>query len=123
EGYITRRLELAGRKFGERPLFSADAIETICQFSQGIPRLVNTLCENSLLLGYGLQMDQIPATVVRGAAADLGLTISLPMGRGAGLPDGQENVHFWPKVSPQEINSTKRPSDTSDSLWPEAKSE
>jgi general secretion pathway protein A len=123
EGYITRRLELAGRKPGERPIFSAEAVETIYQFSQGIPRLVNTLCENSLLLGYGLQMNQIPRTVVRGAAADLRLSTSIPMERSATGADAQEGAQFWPTVSPGDISGTKRQTAHAGSLWPEAKPE
>jgi general secretion pathway protein A len=123
EGYINRRLELAGRKLNERPIFSAEAIDAIYQFSQGIPRLVNTLCENSLLLGYGLRLDQIPTTVVRGVAADLRLSMSLPIGSAAGVSGLQGGIHFWPQVASEEVIGTKSQAADKGSLWPEAKSE
>lgn len=73
EGYIHRRLELAGAKEGQNAIFSREAIETIYSVSKGIPRLVNTLCENSLMLGYGLQLQQITPAVVREVASDFRL--------------------------------------------------
>src|ERR1700722_16719517 len=70
EGYIHRRLELAGAKEQETPVFSRKAIEAIYVFSKGIPRLVNTLCENSLMLGYSLLLKQITPAIVQEVASD-----------------------------------------------------
>jgi general secretion pathway protein A len=69
-GYIQRRLELAGASSKENVIFSREAIEAIYLVSKGIPRLVNTLCENSLMLGFGLQKNQITPAIVREVAAD-----------------------------------------------------
>jgi general secretion pathway protein A len=73
EGYVHRRLELAGADPNEKPIFPREAVEAIYAVSGGIPRLVNTLCENSLMLGYGLQVDQITPAIVREVAADFRL--------------------------------------------------
>jgi len=73
EGYIHRRLELAGASRNENVIFSRGAIEAIYRISKGIPRLVNTLCENCLMLGYGLQLDQITPAMVREVASDFRL--------------------------------------------------
>ena len=54
-------------------LFSDDAIFAVHEFSFGIPRLVNTLCENSLLSGYSRQAKQITPEIVQEVAADLRL--------------------------------------------------
>jgi general secretion pathway protein A len=72
DGYIRRRLELAGAS-ADKDLFSKEAVEAIYFISKGIPRLVNTLCENSLMLGYGLQVRQITPAVVKEVAADFRL--------------------------------------------------
>ena len=69
-GYIHRRLELAG---AQKEIFSAEAIETIYLLSRGIPRLINTICENSLMLAYGLQAAEITPAIVREVAADFHL--------------------------------------------------
>jgi len=73
EGYIHRRLELAGANRNENVIFSRAAIEAIYRISKGIPRLVNTLCENCLMLGYGLQLGQITPAMVREVASDFRL--------------------------------------------------
>lgn len=73
EGYIYRRLELAGAQGGEKTIFSKEAIIEIYLFSKGIPRLINTLCENSLMLGFGMQLPQITPAVVREVASDFRL--------------------------------------------------
>jgi hypothetical protein len=73
EGYIHRRLELAGASRNENAIFSRAAVEAIYAISKGIPRLVNTLCENCLVLGYGLQLGQITPAIVREVASDFRL--------------------------------------------------
>ena len=124
EGYVTRRLELAGRKGSEPPIFSTEAIETVYRISQGIPRLVNTLCENSLLLGYGLQMAQISASVVRGAASDLRLNVqATPADTDAKAPDSRMELKYFHHVAGADISSSKSQSLDEISLWPEAKPE
>jgi general secretion pathway protein A len=72
-GYIRRRLELAGAESHGIKIFSNEAIEAIHKFSSGIPRLVNTLCENSLISGYGRQVKQITVEIVQEIAIDLRL--------------------------------------------------
>ena len=72
-GYIHRRLEVAGASSHGTKIFSEQAIEAIYQFSGGIPRLVNTLCENSLISGYGRQAKQITLEIVQESAMDLRL--------------------------------------------------
>ena len=73
KGYIHRRLELAGANSHATAIFHDHAIGLIRSFSRGIPRLVNTLCENSLLLGFGYRQSQITAEIVQEVAADLHL--------------------------------------------------
>lgn len=71
EGYIRRRLELAGG--GRNEIFTAAAIDAIYRASKGIPRLVNTLCENCLMLGFGLQHERITPDLVEEVVSDFRL--------------------------------------------------
>jgi general secretion pathway protein A len=48
--YINERLRIAGAS-GE-PIFSAKAVETIHVYSLGIPRVINLLCEHSLVNAF-----------------------------------------------------------------------
>jgi general secretion pathway protein A len=67
--YIQCRLRTAGCP--DLKLFSRDAEERIYHFSRGIPRLVNVVCDNALVIGYALGKKRIGADVVTEAAADL----------------------------------------------------
>ncbi|MGB3112520.1 MAG: ATPase, partial [Candidatus Omnitrophota bacterium] len=48
--YIEHRLKIAGAP--DKIVFPPDAISLIYSYSRGIPRLINVLCDKSLLLGY-----------------------------------------------------------------------
>lgn len=92
-GYIRRRLELAGATSHGVTIFSNEAIAAIHHFSCGIPRLANTLCENSLISGYGRQVKQITADIVQEIAADLRLNPgSETFVLESDGPKGQKNV-------------------------------
>ena len=78
-GYIHRRLELAGANSHSASIFPGETIEVIYELSRGIPRVVNNLCENSLISGYGKQIKQITVEIVREVASDLRLDqVALP---------------------------------------------
>ncbi len=72
--YMSRRLKIAGKP-AERQLFSAAAVEAVFRHSRGIPRLVNTICENALLSGYAKQAATITPEIIDGVARDLRLGI------------------------------------------------
>lgn len=92
-GYIRRRLELAGATSHGLTIFSNEAIAAIHHFSCGIPRLANTLCENSLISGYGRQVKKITADIVQEIAADLRLNPgSETFVLESDGPKGQKNV-------------------------------
>ena len=104
EGYIHRRLELAGANGNESAIFSREAIQAIFDISKGIPRLVNTLCENCLVLGYGLQLGQITPSMVREVAADFRLDLDAEAG---GEPDaGSEDCQDLADCVPAQPQST-----------------
>jgi len=67
--YVQARLTAAGA--ADPKLFSRDAEERIFEISTGIPRLVNIVCDNALVIGYALGKKRIGADVVNEAAADL----------------------------------------------------
>jgi general secretion pathway protein A len=73
QGYIRRRLELAGANSHATTIFSDEATVVVHEFSHGIPRLINTLCENSLICGYSRLAKQITPEIVLEVAADLRL--------------------------------------------------
>ncbi len=69
--YISFRWAKAGGKMA--PPFSPEAISQIIQWSQGIPRLVNSLCDNALLMAFGEGSPLVGLNYAREAATNLGL--------------------------------------------------
>ena len=51
--------------------FTPEAQKLIWKYSKGVPRKINILCDNALLIGYGLEMKKITGAVVLKAAQDL----------------------------------------------------
>src|SRR5260370_8469608 len=64
--YIAQRLSLAGA-CGEL-IFSPKTVETIHLYSSGIPRVVNLLCEHSLINAYAEQQRLISPTIIEEVA-------------------------------------------------------
>ncbi|MBI5043921.1 MAG: AAA family ATPase [Nitrospirae bacterium] len=71
EEYIRFRLKIAGCN---SELFSKDALEAIHNYSHGIPRLINTICDNALLEGFLRKKLRIDAGIIKEVVNDLGLT-------------------------------------------------
>ena len=58
--YIKHRLKIAGT---EKKLFSSGAIDKIFQYSCGIPRMINTICDHALMIGYSADLIKIRTSV------------------------------------------------------------
>jgi general secretion pathway protein A len=70
-GYVTQRLRIAGNS-GEE-IFSTEAIEAISRYSQGIPRVINLLCEHALINAFVEQNRLIPERIIQEVARDFDL--------------------------------------------------
>jgi general secretion pathway protein A len=66
---IQQRLNAAGYKGA--PLFTSGAQRLIWEYSGGIPRKINTICDNALLTGYALKRQQLDQSVLKEVIADL----------------------------------------------------
>jgi len=69
EAYIQHRLEIAGGN--GRPTFSSWAIRSIHGYSRGVPRLINAVCDTTLLAGYVEGRDHLGWRQVRRAIREL----------------------------------------------------
>jgi general secretion pathway protein A len=69
--YLAHRWTRAG---GSLPLpFSDEAVTLIAKWSKGIPRIINSICDNSLLLGFSDSKRTIQTTEIMDAVTDLDL--------------------------------------------------
>jgi len=66
-GYIRHRCEKAGGNVG---LFTGNACQQVFEATGGVPRLINLLCDTTLVYGYAEQRETIDAGLVSDVARD-----------------------------------------------------
>ena len=67
--YIEHRLSIAGRK--ARDLIKDDAFDTIYRYTGGVPRLINTLCDTTLLCAFAEDASVITSREIKAAVEEL----------------------------------------------------
>ena len=82
--YINFRLRAAGCE--NTDLFHPNAVDQIAVYSKGIPRLINVICDNALLIAYASSQKNVSPNVIGEVARDLRLTA------GNQLTEKQTNV-------------------------------
>lgn len=75
--YIAHRLKVAGAKRG---IFSVGACAKIHAIAEGIPRLINSICDCALLTGYAKNRHIVDSSLIRECQLDL----RIPIGTAAG---------------------------------------
>jgi general secretion pathway protein A len=68
KAYIERRLAVAG---ATEPLFTPQAIKAVYRHSQGIPRVINTICDGALLFGFRDDTREIGPRTIQAVMQDL----------------------------------------------------
>ncbi len=66
--YVRHRLRVAG---ATSDIFNRFALEEIYRLSDGVPRVINVICDRALLGGYSLDRHRVTAPLVRSAAAEV----------------------------------------------------
>jgi len=66
--YVRHRLQVAGRPTCP---FDAEALATIAELSQGMPRQINQICDLALLIGFADKLREVSGLDVEAAAAEL----------------------------------------------------
>jgi general secretion pathway protein A len=67
--YIKHRMEVA--QYKGPMLFSPEAQQLIWKISQGVPRKINILCDNALLIGFRVRHRKIEPALIQKAVNDL----------------------------------------------------
>jgi len=72
--YINHRLKVASYEYNGNPAvkFTEEALEAIYLRSQGTPRLINVLCDRSLLAGFAAEAREITKQMVINSAREIG---------------------------------------------------
>jgi general secretion pathway protein A len=95
--YIRTRLRMAGA--GDAGIFTDEALSRIAAYSGGIPRIVNTVCDHCLVIGYADQTRRVDPGIVDQAIGYLGGSIrSAPARRRPPPPPAIRRVRARPPV-------------------------
>ncbi len=89
KGYIERRLQLAGSPHPSA-LFPPETIAAVYQHSQGLPRLINMICENALIAAYARQIPSVSPDIIDDIATDFRLGVHTPEVERKKTPDALE---------------------------------
>ncbi len=68
-GYIQHRLEVAGG--GDRQIFAEDTYPELFRYTGGVPRLINTLCDTSMMAAYAANRDVVTTNDIKEAVEEL----------------------------------------------------
>lgn len=86
--YVLERLRIGGANNAGEAIFSLKALETIHMFSLGIPRVINLLCEHSLINAYAQKKRPIEADDIEEVAREFQLDQVEPVAAAGSLhPD------------------------------------
>src|ERR1700741_2849656 len=66
--YVRHRLRVAG---ATTDIFAPRALNTVFSLSQGVPRVINVICDRALLGAYSLDRHRVTPSLVRSAAAEV----------------------------------------------------
>ncbi len=115
ERYITERLLIAG---SDQPnIFTPGAVDFIFQCSEGIPRLVNNICDSAMLAAYGTGDNIIGRAVVEEVADNLDLlprnevlpVVEKPLEKisSGGMFTAEAREELWQNQSRAEMSSAR----------------
>ena len=97
--YIEHRLEVAGA--GDREIFAADTHHEIYRYSGGVPRLINTLSDTSMMAAFTENRDSVRLGDVASAVAELRWPLYAARTQGAAVGPGSVSaVHAAPTTPP-----------------------
>jgi general secretion pathway protein A len=113
--YIAARLKAVG--YSRKDLFHASAVEKIAAHSRGIPRIINIICDNALLIAFAASKKTVSAATIDEVARDLRLNQQAAApGVAPSPPVG------WPKGSIEKLEGfrSKRATGSSAPASPES---
>jgi len=86
--YIQERLRIAGA--GADPIFSKPAMDTVHLYSLGVPRVINLLCEHSLVNAFADQQRPVSPQIVEEVAREFQLDEVGPLAPSGGASTRQD---------------------------------
>lgn len=109
--YIEQRMRIASADPEQPSPFSRQAVTAIHRYARGLPRWINTLCENSLITAYARQTPTITPEIVASVATELRIETSRFTENGAShsLPQTEPIIDsLLDFADPAEESTTRR---------------
>jgi general secretion pathway protein A len=107
--YIEHRLRVAGTEGDPARLFPADVIQAVYRHSRGFPRLINTVCENALIIAYARQMPTITVDVIEDVAREFRLDTNFFSDSDGGGTQNEMDVQRAAKVLRDLYSALRKP--------------
>lgn len=101
EGYIRHRLTVAGT--ANLDVFSPDAIDGVHEHSQGLPRLINTICDNAMLSAYSADRRWIDRPFINSVVDNM-MTLEEELHDSAGATQGQSRSNLASARSASDVH-------------------
>ena len=95
--YVKHRLSMAGQS-GDF-IFERKAIDIIIKAADGVPRMLNILCDNALIAGFGYQKNPVTASIAKEIVSDFAWQREMPHAR---------KERLAPLVAPREERGNHR---------------
>jgi general secretion pathway protein A len=73
--YVEWRLHIAGANSSASLMFPEQTIAAVYEYSRGLPRIINTICENGLISAYAAQMRSVSPSMVQEIAESFRLNV------------------------------------------------
>jgi hypothetical protein len=73
-------------------VLTPEAIQLVHQYSKGIPRLINLICEHALISAYVEQVKPVPARIVEDVSSELDLETQPFVLSSADLPGASDRA-------------------------------
>jgi general secretion pathway protein A len=68
--YIEQRMQTAGAAPFHNHIFTEQAIAAVFSYSRGLPRLINTICENALITAFAKQLRSVTPDMIEEVARE-----------------------------------------------------
>ena len=95
--YINSRLHTVG--YEGKELFDLESVQKIALYSKGIPRLINVICDNALLIAYATSQSKVSPKIIDEVARDLQLMEPSQVELTAAIPVGRKEASRQAEVS------------------------
>ena len=107
--YIAQRLHIAGAEEHRDPIFPRETVEAVHRHSRGLPRLINTICENGLIAAYARQSVAVTPEIIQDVAKEFRLDVDSEEGDGGAGAITETDIQRAANLLPDIFATLRKP--------------